>query len=591
MSERFPALPLDATGAGEGGGAGGAGGGSWIVLGSGGGTPEEPEGDGPAADTGPYLLDGFADRLVDPPVLVDGEVIVAGALGGRLSVRRGVDIDRVTPVGPLVSAGSMIPRVGSWIGRPPGSYPWTARPDWSACRFLDFTFSGWEEQEQWYRLGVPAHPTAMAGIALTVTLAAASGFAAAAGTTFDVVVAPVPPVDIRAGTVVGSVPADGGAHVVFIPGALVPAAGSDLWIGVRAGWQADLGSHACGFTLPYGSGATQTDVAGVGYMGHSGRATVNGVAAATWRVSVGGEAGIGQTADPGDAPWAARFTWRTLGSAGEPAYGIDAEGLYATSSAPAAVGFGLDGPLDEDDDEAAELDDDEDDPGDDLPTSDSQGARLDVLWWVDAVGLTEEAGARALELVVHAAGQRLAARVHLGDSERAPGISADAGAGIAYQPRDLAAGTRTWLAMDWRSGSLRAKLWEAGGPLVEPAAWDVEVPIGATADRSDRLELWLRVGNVTGSQRLTVRRILAHPAGRPGDTVVGELVGLADGASASFTAAHPYLARSLLATCWGLAVRPAAETPQEARYRLDARPPAGTFLRCRYVIAALDTEP
>ena len=81
--ERHLSLPLDIGGGGEGGGSGGAGGGTWTVVGLGGGTPEEPDGDGPTSDSGPVIIDRFNDRLVASPTLSAGASVGSFAVAGK----------------------------------------------------------------------------------------------------------------------------------------------------------------------------------------------------------------------------------------------------------------------------------------------------------------------------------------------------------------------------------------------------------------------------------------------------------------------------------------------------------------------------
>jgi hypothetical protein len=310
------------------------------------------------------------------------------------------------------------------------------------------------------------------------------------------------------------------------------------------------------------------------YQGHSGRAQPDLIGHATWQVFVSGGSGIGATVEADDGrPFGGPFDWQDAGETGSPVYAIDpASGLSVEATAPSAKGWLLKGP--EDDDEA-----------DDGPWSDYHGCRLEVWFGIDAEGELGQEGTRALELVTVAEGQRCIVAAHLGDGDRAGGISADGGAGSEYAAKAIAADTPYALVMDLRSTTLRGKLWARTGPLSEPALWDVEVPIAPSLDAGDRLELWFRVGNVIGAQRLTVRRIVACAAGRPGDVVVGELIGLAPGSTGRFPTAHLYEPGSLVATASGIAAAPNRTWPREARFGLDAPPTADAILRCRYVVA------
>ena len=57
----------------------------------------------------------------------------------------------------------------------------------------------------------------------------------------------------------------------------------------------------------------------------------------------------------------------------------------------------------------------------------------------------------------------------------------------------------------------------------------------------------LRVGNVTGSQRLTIHRLTAYASGRDGDIVAGEPSGWRTGA-AGVPHRAPYVGGSLVAS-------------------------------------------
>jgi hypothetical protein len=555
------AVRIDAGGGSDGGGSGGAGGGSVSILGRGYPLPEEPDNDdrvGPS--TRGVDLDRFDDRTVAPPTRVPGDVVVAGAIGSPLVVSRGVDLDEVTPEGPTVDHSPTIKWVRSTIGQADGGYIASNPP----------SHRGWWEQETWYSFVIPTHPGSMAGI--TIDLAATfavSGYALDPAAELEAIASSTEPTDTRQGSVVAVV-APGGAVTVFVPASVVPVAGGRLYVGLRTRWQADYGQRSSHWSWPWVSSAPQLDDAGVPYQGRSGMVQSGGWADAVWSVYSGGGAGIGATVTPGDDDDAGGpFDWQDAGEEGDPLYELDpAEGLAVEATEPSARGWKLLGP-------------EEDDDADDGSWSEYHGVRIDALFRTDAAGLTDQAGRRELELRILAEGQVSSVRAHLGDMTRASGISADGGGTIDYLAKAIAADTFYWLAMDLRAGFVRGKLWAAAGDLSEPAIWDVEAELESVDDD-------------TADQRLVVRRLRQYLAARPGEVVVGELIGLSDGTSSIFRTAHPYVPGSIVPSVIGGLTRPTREWADEARFRLGSRPAASAIIRARYVVAApasVDEDP
>jgi hypothetical protein len=98
--------------------------------------------------------------------------------------------------------------------------------------------------------------------------------------------------------------------------------------------------------------------------------------------------------------------------------------------------------------------------------------------------------------------------------------------------------------------------------------------------------MWFKVGNVIGAQRLVVRRLRQFAAAKPGEVVAGELIGYSAGTSAEIKPAHQYVPGSLVVTSLGGVVVPPRQWGDEARAKLDYKPPASAIIRARYVVAA-----
>jgi hypothetical protein len=141
-----------------------------------------------------------------------------------------------------------------------------------------------------------------------------------------------------------------------------------------------------------------------------------------------------------------------------------------------------------------------------------------------------------------------------------------------------------WVAkFDSRSGSMRGKVWRAGTP--EPATWNVEVPIEATEDDADRFELWVRSG--TG-QTIRVLDLKSMDAARPGEEVVTELVGHADGTTNRFRTSHRFRDGTLTPYVLGIAAPATIESGATTEFTLDYFPTVGSAVHVSYTVAGDD---
>jgi hypothetical protein len=216
-------------------------------------------------------------------------------------------------------------RVGSWVG------DWYATPGWGdyACSYPQGDFRGWWDKEVWGYLTVPAHPSGMAGIYVTVQpfgwsqppfRVHSGGRAQVDG--LEAVAKSSAPTDSWQGSPIGKVPADGSSHVVFIPAAYVPLEGGTLWVGVRAAWRCDYdaGRPYCNFPLwPYDTG-----------MGNSGKCQVS-LSSPTWATMSEDAVDWGTTEDGQQ--------WQDAGTEGGPVAGIDGEAFYVEG--PGGQGIAL----------------------------------------------------------------------------------------------------------------------------------------------------------------------------------------------------------------------------------------------------------
>ena len=205
---------------------------------------------GQTTDTDPWPLDRFS-RVVAPPTMIAGAAI--GTALNTYRARRGYsrweeDQGFAWVSNPSVKyAGSY---VGEWYHTLASGAPWyVAR----------VTFRGWVEWETWWSFVMPAHPASMAGVEVTLTTFGLDRSGVTGERGLDVVVATSAPTDTRQGTLVGHLPADAAPHALVIPGTLIPAAGQTLWVGVQAGWTAQLGTFVVHpWQWPYWSGANDS---------------------------------------------------------------------------------------------------------------------------------------------------------------------------------------------------------------------------------------------------------------------------------------------------------------------------------------------
>jgi len=221
------------------------------------------------------------------------------------------------------------------------------------------------------------------------------------------------------------------------------------------------------------------------------------------------------------------------------------------------------------------------------PWSSPGGWRADLWFEVDALGSLSEAGVRNIELRARSPYRDTTMIVHLGDTASPAGISLLGPVESAFTAVTLTEDVKWVATMDSRSGFLRGKLW----PLypIEPANWDIEVPMTPVAeDEVDQIDLTVRLGNVTSEQSVTIHRLEGTLAAADRNLMLGEMIGLADGETKTFYASHKYNPYTLRGLVNGVAVMPRYADPDTTSFTLDNQPTAGMVIRARYV--ALRTE-
>jgi len=522
---------------------------------------------GTTAEADPHPIDKFG-RINSPPTVIDGSTIVAGDL--TLYGRGRTGENQWTVPIPFFWSVPALKRVGSYVGAWYRAH--TQRTADSTCVSLDNQFTGWHEQEIWYRYLMPAHPASMVGIELILQADSPEGYAEGANTgtgILEVMASATLPTDTRQGVLVAELHPDAVDLTATIPSEAIPAEGSYLYVGYRTKWQADYYDWTCGWVWPYGSPeAVYAVLSGNPWSGYSGRAAVIAPRAAVWQVLSAGSTAMGAMED-GDQPWEGGHTWQDGGVVGAPAYEVDGAAFKVSSTANSAKALTVFG----------EREDATEPWG---PWSDADWM-VEVVFEVDVLGLVGQPGTRAIEVVTTGEDERHVGTIHLGDGTRAMGISVDGGTESDYAAVTLTTGTKWVAQFDSRSGKLKGKIWKQS--LKKPAAWNVECNLTLTEDEGDSFTMNVQVGNVTGAQIVRIHRLRAAQAAVSGERVIKEYLGIADGTTATFYTSHQYVRGSLRALVNGQQVRPIGTDEDLAKFILDGKPKNGSWMRATYVAA------
>jgi hypothetical protein len=202
----------------------------------------------------------------------------------------------------------------------------------------------------------------------------------------------------------------------------------------------------------------------------------------------------------------------------------------------------------------------------------------DVAWAAEVTFTTDAlAAGGSITLTTTGQGYKTVGTIDLGV---APGITVGGPTTTDSEAVDIGAG-ETWLArFDSRSGAMRGKAWQAGTP--EPALWSVEVEMTETEDDDDRMELWVRAG--TG-QTVRVLDIASYDGARPGEEVVTELLGHADGVTSHFQTTHRYRDGTLVPLVLGIVDPATVESGATTEFALDLPPTKDSPIHASYTTA------
>jgi len=473
----------------------------------------------PFADTTCYLLDDFA-RTYTTGTYSAGDAWTAAV---QWEARERHD----TPFYMVVDTPVYNHSIDSSLGGG-GAIPYTENPGWG-CEGKDFTFWGWFEQSNWFQYTVPAHPGSMAGIVLGAVTFSGHGLGA------NVMVSTSAPTSIRDGTIVGHCPS-GVSTTVFVPGALIPAEGQDLWVGYVPAWQADLGAILCGFTWPWMGGDP-----------NSAKGVLSPISeSATWQTwdsgtdDWGGALGDGVSGAwwEGNLPWSVGFTGGSLG--------LDGDNLYLTVAAGSQeiltatmVGASLYNPDDSNDDPLGE------------PWTDELGVRMKVRFKLTTAGDVTEAGSRYISFSWHTGREVHEGTVWLGDLTHAQGLSVISEGTAVETTKDITEDSWMWFSLDARNPEyLRARMWAEAGAYGsgEPAVYDAQVAVGddtESASTGNYFKVVISAGNQTGAdQTVEIDAIWFCGAGEDCEWVE-ERIGQGDGVTNVYATTQPYKPSSL----------------------------------------------
>ena len=230
---------------------------------------------------------------------------------------------------------------------------------------------------------MPTHPASLAGIRLELQTFNRSGYLLKTGVKLEAVISSTRPTTVRQGIPFATFAPDNAWHTVDIGVSAIPAAGTVTYIGIRVMQQANYGERADAWNWPWMANATQLDDSGVEYMGRSCHGLVS-ARNATFLVYSSSGGDLGTADSPAKAPYEGGWTWHDAGSTGSPVYGVADGTLYLRATAPSSKGFLQKGEYEDDDEPPA--------PWDDVRWG------LEVLFDISAAGLTDQAGARNIEV-------------------------------------------------------------------------------------------------------------------------------------------------------------------------------------------------
>jgi hypothetical protein len=399
-------------------------------------------------------------------------------------------------------------------------------------------FAGWKEIEEWWEWTVPEHPTDMAGMVITHVGIANKTRAPNNATQngYNIVVSLEEPSAMQEGFYLTTVMGDTGAvaQPVFIPGALIPAEGQKLYVGIQPNWRAQYGEIACGFRWPRKEGWLDS---AFGKMAGTAPGT-------TWQSWDASASNFGSILD-GDAVgawWYGNLPVEVSSTGGT----VEMDGNVLKFTVAASVNGSVSATYRVDGSELIEGGDSDDtDYGE--PWSFEQGVRMAIRFRVTTAGSLTEIGTRRITLRWHDGTDLISGTVHLGDTEFAEGIGVTADTETSYLAKAVTEGSWMWLSVDARNPLyLRGHMWLDDTSLIGngvPPIYDVQISRSDEADvptSGNFAEIYLSAGNVTGAnQVIEIDRWVACGGAYDCEWVT-EKIGEGDGATTTFATSIPY---------------------------------------------------
>lgn len=425
---------------------------------------------------------------------------------------------------------------------------WTYTPGAFGCGLGLGSDSGWDEKERWYMTTMPEPVADAAGISFSVTIDGP-----AVGKSVVVRIRSAAPTAGRQGTVVATIPV--GTSAVTIPGAALPAEGSELWVGFAPGWQADydltsvapIGYPAVcrGVSLDYGAEMTVTDFSGFAWAVYS---------------AASGDLGYTTVLDDEDDPWTGGNSIIDMGSEGGTS-GVSDGAFYSTDAGGRCLAT------------VGDLEDDEEPRG---PWSD--GWSVTFQFSLSALGDAMDTQPSEIEVTTTRSGERTVGTIHFGDTSSASGIEVESATLTDFAAFTFTADARYAARFDDRSdGWLRGKVWLVSDG--EPAEWDVEVEMPEeSADDGDRVVICIRSQD---GQTVRVYPVYARATSQGGH--IHERLGIASGTTDRFVTSQRYQEGSLGFTFAGVFAPPVRESGETCEAWMDYKPTAGMVVWADYL--------
>lgn len=286
----------------------------------------------------------------------------------------------------------------------------------------------------------------------------------------------------------------------------------------------------------------------------------------------GGVTGWGAIPSGGDAPWQGGNAWSITTSGSADVYVSSGVGYVDITSDDTTVALAV-------------ASDSPDDPSDEPWGPWAAGAaEFLVKFRVNPLGDTADANPNTLKLSVFDGSFRMNCIVHLGDNVNWSYMSPDQQRGIVltsgtsgaslFAPKTLAANTWYFLRWDFRSRTMKAKLWAASAN--EPVAWDVTL---SKVDESLPDEASFVITIDANDGMLFSFDSIDATLGSGSD-----LLPPGDGATVTWTI-RPWTPGSLRVYVDGIQTAPASKDRDAGTFTFDRAPDLGAVIRVEYTPA------